>query len=174
MLGCLGCPYPQAQAADRGSRLGLGTTFIGEGKSPVNLSTVFQAWRPYSPECFNEMTTEADRFTVQYKLCSKAYLDALWGYSKRELGEQINERPNIAEAFKDIHKADVLSQRIALTVHDHTGSVDNLTIDKKPITTTMELFAVLPGYARQALAAELFGVCQTARLDPEKKRSTSG
>ena len=140
----------------------------------MDLSTVFQAWRPYQPECFNELTAEGDRFTVQYKLCSKGYLDALFGYSRKELKEQIAERPKITEGFSDIHKADLLSQRMAVLVHDHTGSVENLTVDGKKVTTVMELFAQLPHYARAALAAELFGVCQTARIDPEKKGVTSG
>lgn len=140
----------------------------------MNLADVFNAWRTYTPETFNDLQKEDDRYTVQYKLASKGFLEQLNGYSVEELDAEIAKRPKIAEAFPGIESSVVMSKRMAVLLHDHLGSVDNLEVNGTPITTAMELFAELAPYGYAELGMELYQVCQQARIEPEKKRRSRG
>lgn len=140
----------------------------------MNLTDVFQTWRTYAPETFNDLQKDDDKYTVQYKLASKGYLDELNGYSTEELDAEIAKRPKIAEAFPGIEKSFVMSKRMTILLHDHCGSVDNLEINDRKISDAMELFAELAPYGSAELGQELYQVCQTAKIEPEKKRRSSG
>ena len=140
----------------------------------MNLSDVFQTWRTYTPETFNDLAKDGDKYTVQYKLASKGYLEQLDGWSTEELAEEVANRPKLAEAFPDIEKGLAISKRMAILLHDHLRGVDNLHINDRQITDAMELFAELAPYGYAQLGQELVQVCQTARIEPEKKRGFRG
>ena len=115
-----------------------------------------------------------DQYSLQYKLASKGFLEQLNGYSVEELNAEIAKRPKLAEAFPGIEDSIVVSKRMAVLLHDHLGSVDNLVINDQPITTAMELFAELAPYGYAELGMEMYQVCQQAKIEPEKKRRSSG
>ena len=140
----------------------------------MNLTDVFATWRTYTPETFNDLAKDGDKYTVQYKLASKGYLEQLYGYSVEELDEEIAKRPKIADSFPGIEDGLLSSKRMALMLHDHCGRVDNLHVNDRQITDAMELFAELAPYGYSELGLELINVCQTAKIKPEKKRRSSG
>ena len=140
----------------------------------MNLTDVFQTWRTYTPETFNDLAADGDKYTVQYKLASKGYLDQLYGWSDEELDAEIAKRPKLSESFPGILKGPTLSKLMGIMLHDHCGRVDNLHVNDRQITDAMELFAELAAYGYAALGQELWQVCQTAKIEPEKKRRSSG
>ena len=140
----------------------------------MNLSDVFSTWRTYTPETFNDLQKADDQYTIQYKLASKGFLEQLNGYSVEELNAEIAQRPKLATAFPGISDSIVVSKRMAVLLHDHLGSVDNLVVNEQPVATAMELFAELAPYGYSALGMELYQVCQQAKIEPEKKRRSSG
>ena len=140
----------------------------------MNLADVFQTWRTYTPETFNDLAKDGDKYTVQYKLASKGYLEKLDGWSPEELDAEVAKRPKMADSFPGIEKGLAISKRMAILLHDHCGRVDNLHINDRQITDALELFAELAPYGYAQLGQELVQVCQTALIKPEKKRGFRG
>ena len=135
----------------------------------MDLSTVFSQWRTFTPRTLNR--DQDQPFTIQYKLVSKNFLEQLDGWSSEELSAQVEKRPKLKEAFGDLDTSLDGVQKMAILLHDHTGSVDQLTVDGEPITTSMELFEALPAYAATALAIELQTTCVLAEGATSEKKT---